>query len=113
MKLSCLSCVCISKKFQREGKLIQCTQRESEVLVLLAHGLSNKTIAARLGISHNTVCDHVCSLIQRHGLSNRLELAVRASTRPWQIGSDSVPYQLTKVYSMTTASKKSEWMLFR
>ena len=66
--------------------MIQCTRRESDVLVLLAHGLSNKVIALRLGLSPHTVRDHVYSLMQRHGLANRVELIMRASTRPWQIG---------------------------
>jgi len=69
--------------------LIQCTQRESEVLVLLTHGLSNKTIAARLAISAHTVRDHICCLLQRNGLSNRVELAIFASGHPWQIGGES------------------------
>jgi len=66
--------------------LIQYTQRESEVLVLLAHGLSNKTIALRLGISPHTVRDHVCSLMQWHGLSNRVQSTSAATiARPWSL----------------------------
>jgi DNA-binding CsgD family transcriptional regulator len=85
--------------------LIECTQRESEVLVFLAHGLSNKAIALRLGISQYTVRDHVCSLMLRHGLSNRVALAIRASERPWQIGGDARQYRLTK---QPPAAKTSE-----
>jgi DNA-binding CsgD family transcriptional regulator len=72
--------------FKGGGQLIQCTQRESEVLALLAHGLSNKTIATCLAISPYTVRDHICRLIERHGLSNRVELATYACTRTWRIG---------------------------
>jgi DNA-binding CsgD family transcriptional regulator len=75
--------------------LIQCTQRESEVLVLLAHGHSNKTIALRLGISPHTVRDHVCGLIQRHGLSNRVQLATFASARAWKVAGAEQHYRLT------------------
>lgn len=89
--------------------MIQCTRRESDVLVLLAHGLSNKVIALRLGLSPHTVRDHVCSLMQRHGLSSRVELAMRASTRPWQIGGDPQPYRLAKIAA--TASNESAWAL--
>jgi len=77
-------------------KLLQCTRRESDVLVLLAHGLSNKAIALRLGLSPHTVRDHVCCLMQRHDLSNRVELAVLAHTRPWQIGDAARQCRLTK-----------------
>ena len=73
--------------------MIQCTQRESEVLRLLGDGLSNKVIALRLGISPHTVRDHVCCLMQRHRLSNRVALAVYANSRHWQIagGGDFQP----------------------
>lgn len=89
--------------------MIQCTRRESDVLVLLAHGLSSKAMALRLGLSAHTVRDHVCSLMRRHGLSNRVELAIRARERLWQIGDDPQPYRLTKVPA--TAWKDSEWVL--
>jgi DNA-binding NarL/FixJ family response regulator len=52
------------------------TERESEVLQLLAHGLANKQIAALLGISEHTVKFHVSSIYNRLGVSNRAE-AVR------------------------------------
>jgi hypothetical protein len=32
------------------------------------------------------VRDHICGILQRHGLSNRVELAIFASAHPWQIG---------------------------
>jgi len=99
-------------RFLKEGQLIQCTQRESEVLILLAYGLSNKTIAAHLGLSPHTVRDHVSSLMQRHRLTGRVELVMRASSRPWQIGDDPQTYRLTKIPATETASQKSEWMLF-
>ena len=89
--------------------MIQCTRRESDVLVLLAHGLSNKVIALRLGLSPHTVRDHVYSLMQRHGLANRVELIMRASTRPWQIGGDAQPYRLAKIPA--TALNESAWAL--
>jgi DNA-binding NarL/FixJ family response regulator len=53
------------------------SERQREVLELLAHGLSNATIAERLFISRNTVKFHVAAIYQRLGVSNRVE-AVRA-----------------------------------
>lgn len=56
------------------------TERESEVLGLLAQGLANKQIAVELGISEHTVKFHVSSIYQKLNVSNRTE-AVRAGLR--------------------------------
>ena len=56
------------------------TARETEVLELLAEGLSNKAIAARLGISDQTVKFHVASIGGKLGAANRTE-AVRLAVR--------------------------------
>jgi DNA-binding NarL/FixJ family response regulator len=56
------------------------TPRESQVLALLAEGLSNRGIAARLHISDQTVKFHVASIMGKLGTANRVEtvrLAVR------------------------------------
>lgn len=52
------------------------TRREIEVLELLAEGLPNKSIAARLGISDQTVKFHVASICGKLGATNRTQ-AVR------------------------------------
>jgi two-component system, NarL family, response regulator YdfI len=54
--------------------------REAEILGLLASGLGNKTIAARLGISEHTVKSHVMALFGKLGVSTRAE-AVAAGVR--------------------------------
>jgi DNA-binding NarL/FixJ family response regulator len=54
------------------------TPRELEVVELLAQGLSNKAIAARLGISDQTVKFHVASICGKLGAANRTEAAHRA-----------------------------------
>jgi DNA-binding NarL/FixJ family response regulator len=56
------------------------TARESQVLELLAEGLPNKAIAARLGISDQTVKFHVASISAKLGATNRTE-AVRLALR--------------------------------
>jgi len=55
------------------------TRREHEVLVLLAEGLSNKEIAAKLGISEHTAKFHVNSILQKMGAQKRVEAVVRAA----------------------------------
>jgi two-component system nitrate/nitrite response regulator NarL len=54
------------------------TPRESEILVLLAEGLSNKAIARNLGISDGTVKLHVKAILRKLGVHSRVEAAVIA-----------------------------------
>jgi len=56
------------------------TRREREVLQMLAAGLANKEIAARLSISDHTVKFHVASILGKLGASTRTE-AVSAGIR--------------------------------
>jgi two-component system, NarL family, response regulator YdfI len=49
------------------------TPRESEVLQMLAGGLGNKEIAAKLGISEHTVKFHVASILAKLGAATRTE----------------------------------------
>ena len=56
-----------------EGPQEPLTQRESEVLQLLAQGLANKQIAVSLGISEHTVKFHVSSIYSKLGASSRTE----------------------------------------
>ena len=51
------------------------TDRETEVLRLVAKGLSYKQIAERLGLSHRTVQNHVQNTLNKLQLHNRVELA--------------------------------------
>jgi DNA-binding NarL/FixJ family response regulator len=57
------------------------TPRESQVLQLLADGLPNKTIAARLGVSEETVKFHLASVFGKLGATNRTDAVRRALGR--------------------------------
>jgi DNA-binding NarL/FixJ family response regulator len=65
----------------RDPELDQLTQREREVLRLLARGYAYKEIAAELFISVKTVETHVSSVLRKLQLSNRYELSRWASDR--------------------------------
>ena len=54
------------------------THRESEVLEQLAEGLTNKEIALALGISYETVKEHVQHILRKIGVSDRTQAAVWA-----------------------------------
>ncbi|HWO71850.1 MAG TPA: response regulator transcription factor [Actinomycetota bacterium] len=56
----------------------QLTRRERQVLALLVEGASGRTIAERLGISHNTVRTHVQSILTKLQVHSRLEAATFA-----------------------------------
>jgi len=56
------------------------TARELEVLELLAEGTPNHELATRMGISRNTVRNHVQNLLTKLGVHSRLE-AVALATR--------------------------------
>jgi DNA-binding NarL/FixJ family response regulator len=57
------------------------TPRERDVLALVAEGLPNKTIAAALGISDQTVKFHVAAIIGKLGAANRTDAVRRAVRR--------------------------------
>lgn len=54
------------------------TNREIEVLSLVANGLSNKDIAEKLNISIHTVKAHISSMYQKVDTSSRVALAVNS-----------------------------------
>ena len=54
------------------------THRESEVLLQLAHGSTNKEIAQALGISYETVKEHVQHILRKVGVADRTQAAVWA-----------------------------------
>lgn len=53
--------------------------REREILILLAHGESNKEIAAKLHLAESTVKIHVQGILRKLNLSGRVQAAVYAA----------------------------------
>jgi DNA-binding NarL/FixJ family response regulator len=54
------------------------TDREREVVALVAEGLRNEEVGRRLGISEKTVRNHLTAIFQKLGVSGRLELVLVA-----------------------------------
>lgn len=61
------------------------TDRQREVLSLIARNLSNKEIAAALGMRVNTVRVHVAAILDALGVDNRVEAARVALSQGWVI----------------------------
>jgi len=63
---------------QHERDACDLTERELAVLSLLAEGLHNREVAARLGISSRTVDRHCDNIYAKLGVGSRTEAVVRA-----------------------------------
>ncbi|WP_460830986.1 response regulator [Nocardioides hungaricus] len=61
-------------EFQRDPEQSPLTERETEVLKLVAKGLSYRQIAERLVLSHRTVQNHVQNTLGKLQMHNRVEL---------------------------------------
>jgi len=59
------------------------TDREMEVLTMVAKGLPNKEIAGLLGLSENTVKYHVRGIMQKLNAQNRTEAVTQALQKGW------------------------------
>ena len=67
------------------------TRRENDVLALLVGGLSDREIAARLGISPKTVEKHVGAVLRKTGTAGRTAAVVHALERGWLSGTPDAP----------------------
>lgn len=57
---------------------LQLTERENQVLTLLVEGKSNSEIADALSVSVHTAKAHVCSILQKLSVHDRVQAAVKA-----------------------------------
>ncbi|MCH8495438.1 MAG: response regulator transcription factor [Balneolales bacterium] len=57
---------------------VQLTQREQQVIKLIAKGLSNKEIAQKLFISPHTIKSHVHNILEKLTLNSRIQIALYA-----------------------------------
>ncbi len=67
------------------NNILNLTDREYEVLILLMKGYTNPEIAEKLNITVHTVKAHISSMYEKTGLTSRVTLAVKAC----QLGIDN------------------------
>lgn len=67
------------------------TERENEILDLLAQGLSNKMIATQLYLSVRTVEGHLANIYSRLGVHSRTEAMLMAVKAPKSVGTTLAP----------------------
>ena len=66
-----------------EEAFIPLSPREMEILENVTHGYSNKEIAYKLGISHQTVKNHMTAILRKLRVDDRTQAAVYALHRGW------------------------------
>jgi DNA-binding NarL/FixJ family response regulator len=68
---------------EEERFLAPLSPREMEILELVIQGMSNREIAYQLGISHQTVKNHMTSILSKLGVADRTQAAVYALRHGW------------------------------
>lgn len=66
-----------------EERFVPLSPRETEILEYVTRGLSNKEIAQKLGISQQTVKNHMTSILNKLNVHDRTQAAVTALRRGW------------------------------
>lgn len=66
-----------------EDSFVPLSPREMEILEYVTHGRSNKEIAFALGISHQTVKNHMTAILRKLQVDDRTQAAVYALSRGW------------------------------
>jgi len=66
-----------------EDMFMPLSNREMDILQLITRGMSNKQVARALGISHQTVKNHMTSILRKLAVNDRTQAAVYALRKGW------------------------------
>jgi len=64
------------KKYTKKNVAIDLSDREYEILLLVAEGLNNKEIAEKLYLSEGTVRNYISNILNKLELRDRTQLAI-------------------------------------
>jgi DNA-binding NarL/FixJ family response regulator len=66
-----------------EDMFMPLSSREMDILQLITRGMSNRQVALELGISHQTVKNHMTSILRKLAVNDRTQAAVYALRKGW------------------------------
>lgn len=72
-----------SNAYENDNYLTPLSPREMEILEYVTHGYINKEIALKLGISQQTVKNHMTSILKKLNVNDRTQAAITALRRGW------------------------------
>ena len=78
MTAGVINAISASSKSGARGDKALLSDREMQIVQHVAQGFQNKEIGKKLGISENTVKNHLHSIFDKIGVSDRLELVLYA-----------------------------------
>jgi DNA-binding NarL/FixJ family response regulator len=67
-----------NSRSERQPAFTELSEREQEILSLIARGMSNAEIAAKLVLSLKTVQNHVSNILNKLQVADRVQAAIRA-----------------------------------
>jgi len=73
----------VETRFDDTSLLMPLSLREMEILQQIAQGKSNKEVAYELGISRQTVKNHMTSILRKLAVNDRTQAAIYALRRGW------------------------------
>ncbi|MEI7473264.1 MAG: response regulator transcription factor [bacterium] len=78
-----VNCIEVEEPIGKVKQLSPLTDREIEILQLLADGLGNIEVAKELALSQYTVKSHICNILQKLSVDDRTQAVAKAMRSGW------------------------------